>query len=580
MQRQSSLLGINAASLWASDLIVLTDYLATHPSLDPKRLAVAGCSGGGVQTAYLGAVDPRMRVVSVACYTSTLTVDYRPGSTSQEGNKSLAGGGGPAEGEQQFGPWVGAAPLLDKPDLVQIRAPQPTQILLTTRDQYFPLVGGLAAFNESLPAFKALAPAGQPPALSVCVGNNSHGYINRTRLCLYDFLSRNLLAKPDSGVEITDDKVQVLNFSSIRVTSTGAAITAAELNGGNGSITAHQAFVLPNARPLLAALAKQRKEGGGQRFAAAVAATAAQVVGVVPPASAAKATRLPDGASGTHVYTLPGEGRCKVALQLLPPLPHDGDSGSSSYKTVLYVSRKGGTMTRPKQGTLSAAETARLTAIRKLGLGVALVDPCGFGNVGDKAGDAFAEFTLPSRDYRTKLAHPVDVAFNLNRSVAGVHGGDVLRAAAAVATAGALPGAAASKVVATLSANETAVAVLAAALSAGGAALGDVALVESVASWATVVSSARYVDWSYFSFVFGGLRHFDIPDMVAALPAAQRALVLLPLDAMRKPQPANDTAAAFALAAKLKGGKGNASGGFEAVTDRSQLDSALLAWLA
>ena len=122
-----------------------------------------------------------------------------------------------AEGEQQFGPWVGMAPLIDKPDLLQVRAPNPTQVLLTTRDQYFPLNGGLAAFKQSLPAFEALAPAGQPPALSVCVGNNSHGYINRTRLCLYQFLSVNLLYKDDSGVEISDDHVQTLNFSQIRV---------------------------------------------------------------------------------------------------------------------------------------------------------------------------------------------------------------------------------------------------------------------------------------------------------------------------------------------------------------------------
>ena len=117
---------------------------------------MAGCSGGGVQAAYLGALDDRIGAASIACYTSTLAVDYRP--------SALGGGGGPAEGEQQWGPFVGldaagtgtlsggagAPPTgkagtgtgmhigLDKPDLLVARAPLPTQVLLTDADQYFP----------------------------------------------------------------------------------------------------------------------------------------------------------------------------------------------------------------------------------------------------------------------------------------------------------------------------------------------------------------------------------------------------------------------------------------------------------
>ena len=44
VQRVSTLNGINAASSWVWDMTVLTDFLETHPMIDPKRLAVAGCS--------------------------------------------------------------------------------------------------------------------------------------------------------------------------------------------------------------------------------------------------------------------------------------------------------------------------------------------------------------------------------------------------------------------------------------------------------------------------------------------------------------------------------------------------------
>ena len=35
-----------------------------------------GCSGGGTQASYLGAADPRIKAASIACYMSTMKVDY------------------------------------------------------------------------------------------------------------------------------------------------------------------------------------------------------------------------------------------------------------------------------------------------------------------------------------------------------------------------------------------------------------------------------------------------------------------------------------------------------------------------
>ena len=103
VQRQSTLNGVNAASTWVWDMTILLDYLESLPEIDSKRLGVAGCSGGGVQSAYLGSIDERLVAASIACYTSTLAVDYAPST-----GLSFIGGGGPAEGEQQWGPWVGA----------------------------------------------------------------------------------------------------------------------------------------------------------------------------------------------------------------------------------------------------------------------------------------------------------------------------------------------------------------------------------------------------------------------------------------------------------------------------------------
>ena len=534
LQRQSTLLGVNVASLWAADLTVLVDFLETHRSIDPSRLAVAGCSGGGVQTAYIGALDERLAAVSIACYTSTLTVDYKP-STAPIPN----GGGGPAEGEQEWGPWVGAG--LDKPDLLQVRAPRPTQVLLTTRDQYFALTGGEAAFNESVPAFIAL---GQASALELAIANNSHGYVNGTRMALYSFLSRILLGRNDSGTEL--EPTGTFSFSQLRATSTGSVLDAPELNGGNGSITSHAAFVLPIAEQRLAKLRNARK---GVGFLRSVRANAARVVGYVPPASPT-ATRLSDGTNGSKVYSLPGEGRCHAKLEVLPPL----SVVHTASQAVLYVSRKGSSLHAPRMD-LSPVEKQRVEAIRRRGFSVALLDPCGFGTLGngnrttcttvggnatggnvcrlpfvyngvehktcidlDNDGknwcltvdqhhwgecvcgsdDAFGLFELPSYAFRTQESSLIDVAFNLNRSIVGLHAADVVRAATALTTDGTLPGSSASTIVATIAANDTAPAVLTAALVAAydkqttAPLLGNLALLSSVSSWESIATSPRY----------------------------------------------------------------------------------------
>jgi len=103
----------------------------------------------------------------------------------------------------------------------------------------------------------------------------------------------------------------------------------------------------------------------------------------------------------------------------LEVLPATGHLAGSQSAAVMYVSRKGSTLARPRPGQLSDGEQARLAAVRAAGLAVVLVDVCGFGTLADKAGDAFGLFDLPSRAYRTKESHPVDAMYNIGRSLVG-----------------------------------------------------------------------------------------------------------------------------------------------------------------
>ena len=64
------------------------DYLLTLPEIDPKRIAIAGNSGGGTQAAYLAAVEPRLAAVVSSCYMTRW--------------RELWSGPGPQDAEQVF----------------------------------------------------------------------------------------------------------------------------------------------------------------------------------------------------------------------------------------------------------------------------------------------------------------------------------------------------------------------------------------------------------------------------------------------------------------------------------------------
>jgi hypothetical protein len=48
------------------------DYLLTRPEVDEHRISITGTSGGGLQSAWIGALDPRIAAVIPSCYVTAL----------------------------------------------------------------------------------------------------------------------------------------------------------------------------------------------------------------------------------------------------------------------------------------------------------------------------------------------------------------------------------------------------------------------------------------------------------------------------------------------------------------------------
>ena len=62
------LMGQSVARYFIHDGMRAIDYLVSRPEVDPDRIGATGCSGGGTQTTYIAALDPRVKVAAVACY--------------------------------------------------------------------------------------------------------------------------------------------------------------------------------------------------------------------------------------------------------------------------------------------------------------------------------------------------------------------------------------------------------------------------------------------------------------------------------------------------------------------------------
>jgi dienelactone hydrolase len=142
---QPVLLGEAVAKYFLWDAIRGLDYLTGRPEIDPTHIGAFGCSGGGVMTALVAALDPRVATAGVACYITSFDA-LLPAIGPQDGEQSIPNfiAGGP-QGKE-------ALPL-DFPDWVELTAPHPYAIIATTTDR-FPIAGAQRSEAEARSFFK------------------------------------------------------------------------------------------------------------------------------------------------------------------------------------------------------------------------------------------------------------------------------------------------------------------------------------------------------------------------------------------------------------------------------------------
>ncbi len=199
---QTFLSGTSLAKYFIWDGMRAIDYLVSRKEVDPARIGVTGFSGGGTITTYISAFDSRVKV-SVPCSWSTA-------SRRQLETK------GAQDAESEF--YRGLAGGITLEDLIEVRAPKPTLMTFTSRDEYLTLQGAQEAYQESKKAFEAL---GYKDNLQFSEDDSKHWMTLKIRNDMYAFFMKHFNLRGDP----TEVAADLLKWEELKVTPTGQATT-------------------------------------------------------------------------------------------------------------------------------------------------------------------------------------------------------------------------------------------------------------------------------------------------------------------------------------------------------------------
>jgi dienelactone hydrolase len=174
-------LGRNTATYRVWDGIRSLDYLAGRKDIDPKRLGVTGCSGGGTLTSYLMALDERVACAAPSCYVTSF--------------RRLLDTIGPQDAEQNVHGQLAFG--MDHADYLLLRAPRPTLLLASTRD-FFDIRGTWDSFREAERCYTRL---GFPERVALVETDAQHGYNKTQREAMLRWMRRWLAGKDEAVTE-------------------------------------------------------------------------------------------------------------------------------------------------------------------------------------------------------------------------------------------------------------------------------------------------------------------------------------------------------------------------------------------
>lgn len=177
------------------------DYLLTRPEVDGARISITGTSGGGLQSAWIGALDERIGVVAPSCYVTALPMRMAnrifedPDTDPEQDPSGLVAAG------------------IDHPGLLALVYPRPLVIASAIKD-FVPIEGARRTFRELRDLYGRF---GKADRVGFTQGYHGHAYSPENRLAAFAFLDRwNGLPAHEGLATVT-----LLEAEALRCTPTG-----------------------------------------------------------------------------------------------------------------------------------------------------------------------------------------------------------------------------------------------------------------------------------------------------------------------------------------------------------------------
>lgn len=467
---QCFLSGYNCARYFIWDGMRAIDYLVSRKDVDPSRIGVTGFSGGGTVTSYVSAWDDRVKV-SIPCSWATAS------------RRQLETKGG-QDAEAEF--WKMISEKITLEDLLEVRAPKPTLMTFTSRDEYLCLQGAREAYHE---AGKAYAAFGKPGNIEMVEDNSKHWMTLKIRERMYAFMLKHFNMIGDS----TELEAEILTPEELTVTPTGQIASSF---GGKMIFDLN----LEDSRLLFDRLERSRQDP--VQHLERTREKAMEISGYTRPAAAVGEPfmngRYQRKGYTVGKYAIMGEGPYPVPFLLFVP-----DDTLKKHKALIYLNPKG-----KGEDAKAGGEIEKLVM---KGFIVAAPDLAGYGEMTNTAARGIADGYT---------------ALMLGRSIVAIDAGDIVRLAYSLGNRSDVD----PDNVGALAYSELCIALLHAA--AFDSAIKNVTLIRPLISFRSVVENSRYrigltpreggnywhpheIDFTWG--VAGALQAYDLPDLMGCI---------------------------------------------------------------
>ena len=170
------MLGRDLSAFMTYDDIASTEFLASLPMVDAKRIGCVGCSMGAYRSWMLSALSDRIKTGASICWMITTDAQL----TRRFGRKENGGFANCIPGLRQY---------LDYPHIASLACPKPMLFINGTKDKLFPVPGVKDAFAEMHKVWKS---QGADNLLDTELWNIPHSCGLKAQEKMLEFLDKNL----------------------------------------------------------------------------------------------------------------------------------------------------------------------------------------------------------------------------------------------------------------------------------------------------------------------------------------------------------------------------------------------------